>query len=176
MPAWTASTAGVSSTAATWTASGSSSTPGTARRSKLLKHYTPHPNTYFVLGLLSRFTAKHSDVLACRVDGGRSGHWQRVFAAALRSPKGNLTLAVVNDAKTEGGLSLKVRGMAQDLTLYRYGIQEAQRDRAEVRIDPQTRHRLSSTAATLKDRLPPMSLTIYSTYRLAHSDDGVTAE
>ena len=77
---------------------------------KLLKQYTPHPNTYFVLGMLSRFTAKHSDVLGCRVDGGRSGTWQRVFATALRSPQGNLTLAVVNDAKTEYGVSLELRG------------------------------------------------------------------
>jgi hypothetical protein len=143
---------------------------------QLLKRYTPHPNTYFVLGLLSRFTAKHSDVLACRVEGGRSAAGQRVFAAALRSPKGNLTLAIVNDAKTEYGLSWELRGMAQDRTLYRYGVHEGQRDRADLTIDPQTRYPLSSTAATFQDRLPPMSLTIYSTYRLAHCDDGVTAE
>ena len=92
-------------------ANGSSSRPGTARQRKLLTQYTPHPNTYFVLGLLSRFTAKHSDVLGCRVEGGQSGTWQRVFAAALRSPKGNLTLAVVNDAKAEDNVSLELRGI-----------------------------------------------------------------
>ena len=146
------------------------------KEGKLLKRYTPHPNTYFVLGLLSRFTAKHSDVLGCRVDGGRSGDWQRVFAAALRSPHGNLTLAVVNDAKTEYSVSLELRGAAKDSTLYRYSIHEAQRDRADLRIDPQTQYRLSRTAPTFKDRLAPMSLTIYSTYRLADSDDGVVAE
>jgi hypothetical protein len=143
---------------------------------KLLQQYTPHPNTYFVLGLLSRFTAKHSDVLGCRVEGGRSGAWQRVFATALRSPHGNLTLAIVNDAKTEYGVSLELRGIVKDSMLYRYSIHSAQRDRADLRIDPQTQYRLSRTATTVKDRLAPMSLTIYSTYRLADSDDGVIAE
>ena len=52
------------------------------RRGKLLKQYTPHPNTYFVLGLLSRFTAKHSDVLGCRVDGGRKRHLAARFRYA----------------------------------------------------------------------------------------------
>ena len=155
---------------------GSSSRLGTEREGKLLQQYTPHPNTYFVLGLLSRFTAKHSDVLGCRVEGGRSGAWQRVFATALRSPHGNLTLAIVNDAKTEYGVSLELHDIAKDSMLYRYSIHSAQRDRADLRIDPQTQYRLSRTATTFKDRLAPMSLTIYSTYRLADSDDGVMAE
>lgn len=68
------------------------------RTGKLLKEFTPHPNTYFALGLLSRFTAKHSAILACKVTGGRIGEWPRVFATMLRSPKDNLTLAVINDA------------------------------------------------------------------------------
>lgn len=146
------------------------------KEGKLLRRYTPHPNTYFVLGLLSRFTAKHSEVLGCRVDGGRSGTWQRVFATALRGPHGNLTLAVVNDAKAEYGVSLELCGIAQDSTLYRYSIRESQRDQADLRIDPQTQYRLSCTAPVFKDRLAPMSLTIYSTYKLANSDDGVMAE
>jgi hypothetical protein len=146
------------------------------KEGKLLKQFTPHPNTYFVLGLLSRFTAKHSDVLGCRVDGGRSGAWQRVFAAALRSPKGNLTMAVVNDAKTDCDVSIELRGIAENRTLYRYHVDETQRDRADLQIDSQTDYRLSRTAPTFKDRLAPMSLTIYSTYRLAHCDDGVMVE
>ena len=143
---------------------------------KLLQKYTPHPNTYFVTGLLSRFTAKHSDVLRCRVEGGRSGDWQRVFAVALRSPKGNLTLAVVNDAKAEYEVSLELRSLAKARTLYRYSVDETQRDRADLRIDPQGRYRFTDTAQAIKDRLAPMSLTIYSTYKLAHADDGVIAE
>ena len=71
---------------------------------------------------------------------------------------------------------MKLLGASKDFTLYRYSIHEAQRDRADLRIDPQAQYRLSRAEATFKDRLAPMSLTIYSTYRLADSDDGVTAE
>jgi Fe-S cluster assembly iron-binding protein IscA len=85
-------------------------------------------------------------------------------------------LAIVNDSKTQYGVALDLRGIAQDSTLYRYSIGEAQRDKADLKIDPQAQYQLSGTAATFKDRLAPMSLTIYSTYRLADSDDGAMAE
>jgi hypothetical protein len=146
------------------------------KEGKLLKQYTPHPNTYFMLGLLSRFTAKHSDVLGCRVDSLRSDPWRQVFAAALRSPKGSLTLAVVNDAKAERNLSLELRGLAEERTLYRYRMDETQRDRVDVRIDPQAQWRLSRSTPAFQDRLPPSSLTIYTTYKLNYTDDGVMAE
>ena len=146
------------------------------KEKKLLKEYTPHPNTYFVLGLLSRFIAKHSDVLDCRVEGGKVDPWQRVFAAALRSPKGNLTLAVVNDAKTEYKASFELRELAKDCTLYRYSVDQTDRDRDDLKIDSQAEYRLPRDASTFTDRLAPMSVTVYSTYKLTHSDDGVMAE
>ena len=54
------------------------------KKKKLLKDFPPHPNSYFCLGLLSRFMAKHSTVLASRVEGGRIDGWQRVFAGAAQ--------------------------------------------------------------------------------------------
>ena len=41
------------------------------KQKRLLGQFTPHPNTYFLLGLLTRFTAKHSDVLMSELDGGQ---------------------------------------------------------------------------------------------------------
>jgi len=152
------------------------------KEKKLLKEFTPHPNTYFALGLLTRFTAKHSDVLACKVDGAVSGKWQRVFATALRSPKGNFTLAVVNDAPTACDLVFEIRVprssriAAKDLRLYRYSVSRSEQDRADVRLDPQAEFPLSQTPAQFKDSVAPLSVTIYSTYKLAHADDGVIAE
>lgn len=146
------------------------------KRRKLLGDYTSHPNTYFMLGLLTRFIAKHSAVLACRVQGGSIEPWQRVFAAMLRSPKGSLTLAVVNDAPTGYDTSLELRGLVRDTSFYRYAITEEHRDRADVQIDPQAEFRLSPAAAAFKDRLAPRSVTVYSTYRLPHAVAGVIAE
>jgi len=143
---------------------------------KLLKDYTPRANTYFSVGLLTRFIAKHSDVLACRVEGGKDDRWQRVFAAALRSPKGNLTFAVVNDAPTAFDLTLEVAGLAKDVKLCRYSFGEAERDKADVKVEPQAEFALTPAAASFKDKIAPTSITVYSTYKLAHTDDGIISE
>jgi hypothetical protein len=142
----------------------------------LLKQFAPHANTYFMLGLLSRFTAKYSAVLASSVDGGKSGQWQRVFAAALRSPQGHLTLAVVNDAPNACDVSFDLRGVNKDMRLYRYSAGQAERDRTDVMIEPQAEFALPQGTAAFKDRVAPMSVTVYSTYKLAHAADGVIAE
>ncbi|MGD0090781.1 MAG: hypothetical protein ABSE73_12750, partial [Planctomycetota bacterium] len=146
------------------------------KEKKLLKEYTPHPNTYFMLGLLSRFTAKHSGVLSCKVEGGTSGKWPRLFAAALRSPKGHLTLAVVNDAPGPCALVFDVRGLAKELRVYRYSVGMGERNRTDVKIEPQAEFPLPPTSAAFKDQVGPLSVTVYSTYRLAHADDGVMGE
>ena len=143
---------------------------------KLLAHYTPHPNTYFVIGLLSRFTAKHSDVLACQLDGGILDKWQRVFAVALRSPKGHLTLAIVNDGTRGFELTVTLSGLAKAAQFYRYRITDQDRDRADLKIEPQAEFPLTVAGAASRDQLKPRSVTIYSTYKLAHSDPGIVAE
>ena len=146
------------------------------KEKKLLKDFPPHPNSYFCLGLLSRFTAKHSMVLASRVAGGRIEPWQCVFAAALRSPGGNLTLAVVNDAPAEFGLKLALQGLSKPARFYRYRYGEAERDQADVKVDPQKEFSLTAADYQLRDVLSPSSLTIYSTYKLPHDAAGVIAD
>ncbi|MEN6458957.1 MAG: hypothetical protein ABFC63_08495 [Thermoguttaceae bacterium] len=142
---------------------------------KLLTDYTPHANTYFLPGLLSRFVAKHSSTLSCTVNGGRMDDCQRVFAAALRSPTGQWTLAVVNHAPVDYRMVVDVRGLKAPMTLYRYGVQETDRDRADLKIHPQQAFKIASDSP-FQDRLAPMSLTIYSTYQLAHDAPGVMAQ
>ena len=143
---------------------------------RLLTDFPPHPNSYFCLGLLSRFTAKNSAVLLTRVQGGMVDEWQRVFCAAFRSPQGNLTLAVVNDAPADFNLKLAVQGLAQTARLWRYRYGEAERERADVKVNPQQAFTLDAPANKLQDTLPPNSLTIYSTYKLEHDAPGVIAE
>lgn len=143
---------------------------------KLLAHYTPHANTYFLPGLLSRFVAKHSAVLACAVDGGTIGQWPRVFAAALRSPKGHLTLAVVNDAPNEFDATFDLRALAAAAHLFRYSVSQREKDRADLRIEPTAEFAFSPSSATFRERLVPLSLTIYSTYELPHDAPGVISD
>jgi hypothetical protein len=140
---------------------------------KLLTDFPPHPNSYFCLGLLSRFTAKHSAILASQVDGGRIAEWQRVFAAAFRSPAEDLTLALVNDAPTEFPVKLTVQALPKPQRFYRYRYGEAQHNRADATVNPEAEFSLTLEAAEMKDTLPATSLTIYSTYKLEHDAPGV---
>lgn len=143
---------------------------------KLLRDFPPHPNSYFGLGLLSRFTAKNSAVLASRVEGGIVQPWQRVFCAAFRSPRGELTVAVVNDAPTSFDMKLALNALPKPIMLQRYRYGEPERDRAAVKVNPEAEYPFSPVSDDLKDTLPPNSLTIYSTYKLDHEAPGVITE
>jgi hypothetical protein len=143
------------------------------RNKKLLTDFTPHPNSYFALGLLSRFIAKNSAVLATNVNGARLDGWQRVFCAAFRSPKGNITLAVINDAPVEFPLELTWAGTPASGKFYRYRYDQAEYDRADVQVNPQPDFSPPSGSAAWQDKLTPNSLTIYSTYQLKHEDPGI---
>ena len=143
---------------------------------KLLDRFTPHPNTYYLFGLLSRFTPKHASVLACRVDGGRLGEHQRVFAAALQCPGDNFTLAVVNDADTSWQTGVVLRGLKQEQKLYRFRITPAHRDLAEVTVAHDGQFSVSRNGASFQDTIAPSSVSVYTTYTRDHRDPGVIAE
>ncbi len=146
-----------------------------AAHKTLLKTITPFPNSYFVYGLISRLTAKHSSVLACTTVGGQVDGTNRVFAAALRSPKGNLTWLIVNDAPRAWSARLALGG-ASVRTLCKYQVTSAQRDQPGLRIQPLNKIRVSGDSGNLVDTLPPMSLTVYSSYELSSDARGVVAD
>src|SRR5262249_32290292 len=128
----------------------------------------------------SRFTAKHSAILRSLVDGGKSGEWERVFCSAFRSPGGSLTIALVNDAPVEFPLKLVLAHShpepGQSLSFYRYRYSEAQRNRADLEVNPEAQFSPATQSSHWDDSLPPNSLTIYSTLRLEHNAPGVIAE
>jgi len=141
----------------------------------LRKTFPPKPNAYFVYGLISRLTAKHSSLLATDVTGGQIGGIHRVFTAALRSPRGHLTWMILNDAPRAWPARLQVSGAARS-RLYRYQVTSQQKDQPGLRIVPVPKTRLQAGAADFNDELPAMSLTIYSTYHLGATDQGIISE
>ena len=143
---------------------------------KLLADFPPHPNSYFCLGLLSRFTAKHSAVLASRVEGGKLDQCQRVFCAAFRSPRGNLTLALVNDAPAEFHLKLACPRLVQADPALPLPLRRSPAGPGGREGQSAERVLAGPAADELHDTLPPNSLTIYSTYKLEHDAPGVIAE
>ncbi|HEY5913263.1 MAG TPA: hypothetical protein VJA21_21940 [Verrucomicrobiae bacterium] len=145
------------------------------QRKTLRETITPRPNAYFGYGLISRLAAKHSRVVACERTGGQLDGTNRVFAAGLKSPKGQLTWIVVNDAPREWDVEFSLNG-ARGRPLYMYRVTAAQKDRPDLQIQPLRTIKVTAGSASFADRLPPMSLTVYSTWKLRHSADGIVED
>ena len=71
---------------------------------------------------------------------------------------------------------MEVRGLKQPVRLDRYGVSQADRDRADLQIESTDGLSLTADATTFTDRIPPSSLTIYTTYKLTHSEPGIIAD
>ena len=142
---------------------------------RLLTQFTPHANLYFGIGLLSRFVAKHSAVLATTTDDAQRKNPQHVFCAAFRSPRGSLTLAIVNDAGLPYAMKLAWAGTPPRQRFFRYRYSKPQYDRIDVKIEPEQEFS-PSPGSGWTDTLPPGSLTIYSTYKLQHDDAGILSD
>ncbi len=138
------------------------------------KQITPHENCYYFYGLISRFTAKNSTSATTTVEGGKTGEYQRLFAAALTSPKGQTTILVVNDGETEIDAAIEMKSQSGSMTLYRYGVSRTEEGRTDLVINPQ--ETINPESGRFKSRILPKSLTIFSTYHLKHSDPGITVE
>jgi len=141
----------------------------------LLKQIQPRPNAYFVYGLISRLTAKHSTIVRSERFGGQVAGTNRVFSAAIKSPEGDLTWIIVNDAplqwKTEFSLTA-----CQRPAFYKYQVVAEQKDRPGLKINPLNATAIHHGHATFLDSLPPMSLTVFSTWKLKHSARGIVED
>ena len=134
------------------------------------KDVCPEPVPYYGYGILTRFTAKHSRTLAVE------GNSEQTKAAALLSPQGNLTILVLNKAENEQMVSLSVIGLRDECTVYKYQVTEAAIGRLDYRMEPLQACAISPDGTQIDESLPAQSITVYSTYKLADADPGITAE
>ncbi|MBS0000286.1 MAG: cellulase family glycosylhydrolase [Cyclobacteriaceae bacterium] len=147
-----------------------------SERIRLLDAFTPHPNSYFGIGLLSRFNAKYSSVLKTSVNGGNPEDMQRIFAACLKSPAGEYTLYVINDSPEAIPGNFKLSGMTAD-NLHRYRItEEAHEGKKDVVLNPEFTFKISGAGFEFSDLIPARSITAYSSYLLEHEDPGIFFE
>ena len=144
--------------------------------SKLLPVFTPHPNSYYMIGLLTRFVAKYSAVLANAVEGGADQNGQQVFVAALRSPGGQHTYVFVNDAEAGWEAEIHLSGLTKRMRLYRYRMAPEQKDKLDVILGPDKEHEVSPQQSSFKEALPARSIVVYSTYHFQTNDSGAMAE
>jgi hypothetical protein len=134
------------------------------------KEVHPEPVPYYSYGILTRFAAKQSRILAVQ------GNPADLQAAALESPTNNLTIIVLNRAKTERQVSCSVDGLRTERTLHKYQVTEATVSDPDYRMEPLQAFAISPANASLEDSLPAESITVYSTYKLSHTDPGISRE
>lgn len=132
---------------------------------RLLEHATPHRNSYAMFGLLSRFTGLESAVLATKLTGELDPKGRQVVAAALRSSSGEVTVLAVNESYRAASVEVNLGGVSKPVQ--RYQITTADRDRDRLRLAP------ASRPTRFSDALPPLSITVYTTYRLPDDRPGV---
>lgn len=135
------------------------------------KNAEPESVAYFGFGILTRFTAKHSDVLECKTESE-----SKVLAGALRSPKGNLTLIVANLSNEANNMTVEVCNVERIVRLFRYSVTEAELTKNDFRLVPEKRFRLSTATSKFEDAIKPQSITVYTTYCLEHDAPGITAD
>jgi hypothetical protein len=142
-------------------------------RNKLLDSFTPQPNAYYQFAMLSRFLPKYAGVLATRVEANFGERERRLVATALRTRKGNLTVIVVNESHRAADAVIELEGLLAPLRLHRYSLTKESEDKSKVDLRPERELEVNKS---LSDRIPPMSIVVYSTYRLNPEDPGLIVE
>ncbi len=144
-----------------------------ATQGKLLGSFSPQPNAYYQFALLSRFLPKYSAVLPVRVDAPYHVEDRKLVAAALRSPKGNFTLLLVNESGSAADVDFELNGLAGGVRLHRYAMTCADAGRCDVDLGVQ---RSFEAREGFADHVEPMSIVVYSTYLLNPGEPGVIFE
>jgi len=131
---------------------------------------TPEPVPYFAYGIMTRFLAKHSSVL--KIENNNP----RLSAAAVRSPKGNLSVYVLNKSATAESVTVQVANLDHAPSFQKYQVTEGSCAKEDFQMNPLGTFEVSGSRTDFTDNLPPQSITVYSTYKLMHKDPGITGD
>ncbi len=146
-------------------------------RERLLEEFAPHPNAYYQWGILTRFTAKNSEVLPTQVRGEWPPSGRRLVAAALRSPrKGEITILLTNEMRRDASLAVRLHALPHGIWLYRYAVTPAERDKVPVELAPSDRLLVDTRRPEFQDRVPALSIVVYSTHHLRTGEPGIITD
>jgi hypothetical protein len=125
------------------------------------KEVKPEPVPYYCFGILSRFTAKHSSVLATACDD------PDIVATTLRSPLGETTILILNKSGQERNVAIELAGLTAPLEFCRYGVTKAGVEAASFALTPQATVAASPAQSRMDILLPLSSITAFTTVRFA---------
>mgnify|MGYP005834750751 CR=1 FL=1 len=136
-----------------------------SEKKRHLKEVAVEPVPYYSFALFSRFTAKGSEVLRTEVAAARRRRPPPgIVAAALRSPKGALTVFLVNPTDSEHEAAVEFSGLAAPVKLFRYQLTEAVLADPAFRFGPSGEQALSPEVSSFSVKLPPRSITALTTH------------
>lgn len=134
------------------------------------KRVEPEPVPYYTYGIITRFMAKHSSVLKSECSS------PEVAVAALRSPKGNLTIYVLNKSEADEKVELNLAHLKAGETLYKYQVTGGVVNNPHFAMNPLAHYEIVPGSAATTDTVPGESITVYTTYKLMNADPGIIAE
>jgi hypothetical protein len=150
---------------------------------RMLDEIRPHPNSYYLYGLITRFTAKNSDVLKTKVLNMGDEHTRNnaensteinkhVFAAAFRSPDDNYSVFITNDSEYFFPVEISLPETTKMRTFYRYEITKTCEGKSDCRIDPVNEFQIKNKLM-IKDKLNPESIILFTTYNKRMGEIGI---
>jgi hypothetical protein len=142
-----------------------------------LEHAEPEPVPFYGYAMLTRFTAKYSQVLPCEWQfRTRDADSSRVFAAALRSPHGHLTVILANREAVTWETRFRWEGLDRQTVFYRYELTEDRLKQPGFRLTADGSCTVSPSQPEFSYTLAPRSLWVFTTLGLAPDAPGVTGE
>jgi hypothetical protein len=135
-----------------------------------LPRVTPEPIPYYTYGILTRFIAKHSRILAIELGNNQ------ILASALLSPDGNMTVIVLNKSANKEELTLRLPMNTGKSDFHKYQVTEALVKSPGYQMSPVASFNISAAQPAITDTLPPASITVYSNYHLSSNDPGIISE
>jgi hypothetical protein len=136
--------------------------------------YLPKENTFYGYGMLTRFIYRKSSVVKSEItyyypeDSISALH----VAAYVSPEKTHTTIVVVNDKQETFNTTIAVQGKDNYKTWYKYRFSYNQRNRNDIQINPLQEIK----GKKIEDKIPGLSITVYSTKKLLQGDKGLVNE
>jgi hypothetical protein len=135
------------------------------KNKRYISEIRPENEAYYGFAILSRFLSKYSSVVSCTSNVPDSA----LISAAVVSPKGELSIFIVNLQKQTVNLSLEINhAPGKTVNVYQVTKEIVARERFE--LDPVESFK---TDRPKKLILPARSITTVTTYALKHNQSGI---
>ncbi len=126
------------------------------------------PVAFYGYGILTRFNAKHSQVLETNVAGNAD-----ILCQTLKSPSGKLTIYMLNKSEREQPVEVQITSkMNGDGKMFLYQVTRPVLVNGDFKMDPIEAYDVSKDKP-IKLLLPPESISTLTRFELYHNEPGV---